>query len=223
MKIKGPFLTLAAGVVLAAGLIELSSIAAHSDTAPAPRALATSAKPAAPPAGSEASPSPTASPNVELKTAPEVTYAGPVGGTGAQLAIVTKDGQAVAYLCDGKKTEAWLRGTAAGGQLDLTGKQASLTGKYDANKPRTATGSVTLAGKSWSFTIKQTTAPSGLYRAAATVRNAKVVGGWIVLPNGRQVGIVSVNDVPTASPVLDLTTGTATLDGTQLTAQREVP
>ena len=38
------------------------------------------------------------------------------------IAIAVKDGKAIAYVCDGKKIEAWLDGTLQGDTLALTGK-----------------------------------------------------------------------------------------------------
>ncbi len=60
--------------------------------------------------------------------------------------------------------------------------------------------------------------PSGLYRASAQVRQAKVVGGWIVLPNGSQVGVVDVAGEPTTAPPLDTATLTTTVNDTTVTA-----
>jgi serine/threonine-protein kinase len=222
MRIKGPFLTLTAGVVLAGGVFGLSTAAARVTTTPAGARPYVSAgtsqtatatpEPTATPAASGTSAPPSAA-------APNVNYAGSAGG-GSSLAIATKNGSAIAYLCDGKRLEAWLHGTAAGGKLALTGNQASLTGTYDtATKTATAAGSVTAGGKTWKFTIRAVTAPSGLYRATATVRNAKLVGGWIVLPDGRQVGIVSIDGVPAGAPALDITARTATVEGTPVSAE----
>jgi hypothetical protein len=57
------------------------------------------------------------------------------------------------------------------------------------------------------------TKPSGLYRATANVRNAKVVGGWIVLANGEQVGLLSVAGAPEEAPPLDPTANSVTVGG----------
>jgi hypothetical protein len=216
MRLQGPFLTLTAGVVLAGGVFGLSTAAARVTTTPAGAQRAVSAgtgqTATATPAASGTSAPPSAA-------APDVTYAGSAGG-GSSLAIATKNGLAIAYLCDGKRLEAWLHGTAAGGKLSLTSKQASLTGTYDtAAKTATAAGSVTVAGKTWKFTIRAVAAPSGLYRATATVRNAQLVGGWIVLADGRQVGIVSIDGVPAGAPPLDITARTATVEGAPVSAE----
>ena len=84
--------------------------------------------------------------------------------------------------------EAWLQGTAADGELDLTRPSGgnSLTGTFGNG---VAAGDVTAAGRSSSRSRLKTVAPpSGLYRATADVRDAKLVGGWIVLADGDQVG-----------------------------------
>ncbi len=44
-------------------------------------------------------------------------YAGEVNGGGASVAISIHGSQAIAYVCNGSVIEAWLKGTAAGGQL----------------------------------------------------------------------------------------------------------
>jgi serine/threonine-protein kinase len=126
------------------------------------------------------------------------------------------DGSAVAYLCDGRQLESWLQGTVAGGRLALTGSGgANLTG---ALGPAGAAGTVTAAGRTWTFEAPPATRPSGLYRIAATVNGAKVVGGWIVLADGSQVGVVSIDGTPAAAPPLDTSTGAVTVNGTQVTA-----
>jgi serine/threonine-protein kinase len=65
--------------------------------------------------------------------------------------------------------------------------------------------------------------PSGLYRAIAIVRGAKIKAGWIVLPDGSQVGSLEPNTnaaAPSATraPMLDVTTGTAHDGNTVLVA-----
>ena len=146
---------------------------------------------------------------------PPVTYAGSVNGNPATLAIVVKDGRAVAYLCDGKSAEAWLQGSATGGTLELDGPgAASLTGSYGNG---VANGTVRATGKEWTFSVKTVAPPSGLYRATANVRNAQLVGGWIILDNGQQVGLVKLGDSTIPAPPLDTATKTATVDGATVT------
>jgi serine/threonine-protein kinase len=147
-----------------------------------------------------------------------VTYAGYTTGGAATIAIAVKDGQAIAYLCDGKRAESWLQGIAVDGTLTLSGTHdGSLTGRYADG---VATGSVTAGGRQWTFRAPVATAPSGLYRASAEVRDATIVAGWIVLADGSQVGLLDTDDVPGVAPRLDPATGTATVDGTPLSATR---
>jgi hypothetical protein len=221
VKIKGPFLTLTAGAVLAAGVFGFSTAAARVKTPPADAQRGVSAGTSQAPTATPTAPETSAPPSTDAPaTAPNVTYAGSVNGGGSSLAIATKNGSAIAYLCNGKRIEAWLRGTAANGKLSLTGTQASLTGTYNtATKTATATGSVTAAGKTSKFSLRAVAAPSGLYRATATVRNAQLVGGWIVLADGSQVGIVSIAGVPAGAPTLDTAARTATVEGMPVTAE----
>jgi hypothetical protein len=214
---KGPIITLLAGLILAAGLMVLNLSAtnakpgtnAASDVVGASPAVTTS-RPAAttPPAAAS---TPAAADQPPAGT--QITYAGNVtGGRGATLAIAITDGKAIAYLCDGKSAEAWLQGTASGGSLNLTGTgEERLTGTYGNG---VAAGTVTAAGRQFAFSLRTVAPPSGLYRAAANVRNAKLVGGWIVLANGTQVGLVRLGDSLVPAPPLDTTNRTATVDGT---------
>lgn len=219
MKRNGPLLTLLAGLALAAVLITVNlTVTARGGDDPEPAGFGAAPATSAP---AESAP-PSASPSAEASPAApaakvNATWAGTVDGGGATIAISVTDGVAVAYLCDGKKAEVWLQGTAADGKLSLTGKNgATLVGAFGGGK---ATGTVTAGGRRWTFTIKTVAKPSGLYRATATVRNAKVVGGWIVLPDGSQVGVVTVDDVPQPAPAIDPATGAVTVDGAALTAE----
>ena len=119
------------------------------------------------------------------------TWAGRLASGEGTLAVAAKNGAAIAYLCDGDKLEEWMTGTAIGGKLDLRSDDGSrLTG---AASRTSATGTVTVDGKARPFTIEVAQKPSGLYRFANRVRGAKIVGGWIVLKDGRQVGLATVD------------------------------
>jgi serine/threonine-protein kinase len=216
LKRQGPILTLAAGVVLAAVLMALNLNASRTraaDQSAAGAGESTTVAGAGSPAPTTSGPAPTtAPPVVEAPT----TYAGNVGGGGATIAIAVKDGKAIAYLCDGRSAEAWLQGTAQAGTLALTGAgNASLAGNY-ANG--VATGTVTAAGREWTFSVGTVQAPSGLYRASADVANAQVVGGWIVLADGTQVGTQRQGDQVTPAPRLNLPDRTAVLNGVTVNA-----
>lgn len=211
MKRNTPLTTLLVGAAIAFGLIAASSIATAQDFqrqrgAEGDKVVVASAPPAPTPAATSAAPA----------AKVNAVWAGSTDGGAATIAISVKDGIAVAYLCDGKRAEAWLQGTAADGKLALTGaKGAKLDGTFGGGK---ATGTVTAAGKQFTFTAPAVAKPSGLYRAVADVRNAKVVGGWIVLPDGSQVGVLTTNGAPAPAPSLDPATGAVTVDGTPITA-----
>jgi hypothetical protein len=146
------------------------------------------------------------------KSPTRATYAGRVGGGGGSVAVSIHNGQVIAYVCNGSTVEAWLKGTASGGRLAMTGKnRARLTAKYASGK---ITGDVVAHGTDYSFSVPVVNKPSGLYQATAVVRGAKVKAGWIVLPDGSQVGSFEADassGAPSAveAPMLDLATGTA--------------
>ena len=65
--------------------------------------------------------------------------------------------------------------------------------------------------------------PSGLYRTASNVRGARLVGGWIVLADGTQVGLASFAGSPVPAPPLDMSTRTTTILGAKVTAAPAAP
>jgi hypothetical protein len=235
----GPVVTLLVGLVMGIVLGALSANAASDDagrrnaaadqtanqaagvaqtaTATPPPTQAASPTPAASPTLAAASPTPApAAPAPPTPDKFRAAYAGQVDDGTASVAIAIRDGGAIAYLCDGNRLEAWLLGTALGGNLNLTGpRNASLTGTYDKNS---VTGLITAGGRTWTLQIRVAKKPSGLYRSTAQVRGARVVTGWIVLPGGRQVGMSNAGGVETPAPPLDLANRTATVSGVQVTA-----
>lgn len=232
MSNRRSLVTLLSGLGLAAVLLALSAQATRDTAAqaqstpdqPAAEAPATdqpAPKPSADPpatqspAGGAAAPAPPPAPPPAL----DVTWAGRVDGGSATIAITARGNVAVAYLCDGT-IESWLRGTAADGRLTLTGRGATLTGTFGNGRAR---GTVTAAGRRFTFDVAAVPAPSGLYRATATVRGARVVGGWIVLPDGSQVGLATVDGLPVTPSALDVDSGRATVAGTPLTASPVAP
>ena len=223
-KQKGPLITLAAGLAMAAVLMVMNLSVTRSQGATANEAAdtvagtaVTTAPASTPPASTPpaSTPSAAATPPSEPGPGSQITYAGYVNGDGATVAIAITDGKAIAYLCDGNSTEAWLQGTASGGSLDLTGPgEAKLTGTY---RKGVATGDISAAGRQYAFSAKPVAPPSGLYRASANVRNAQLVGGWIVLANGKQVGLVQLGASRFSAPPLDTTTRTVTVEGATVT------
>jgi hypothetical protein len=221
MRAKGPFLTLLAGLAVAVVLIVVNANVAGGKTTaqePAGNNAPAPAQPGAPAPEKPGEPNQPDQPDKPDNQAKplNVTWAGEVEGGGATVAIVAKNNKAIAYVCDGKKTEAWLKGTAANGKLDLSGgKNTTLLGTFGDGR---AKGSVYAAGKRWTFDVGTVKKPSGLYRATEDVRGARVEGGWIVLADGTQVGVVTVGGRPAAAPRLDLDSGTATVNGASVTA-----
>ena len=219
MKIKTPYLTLLVGAALGAVLLVASMLATPQAPAspvaaatPAPASSAT-AQP------SPASPTPTATAVANVPA--RANYAGEVNGGGASVAISIHHGQAIAYVCNGSVIEAWLKGTAANGHLTMTGKgHARLSATY---RTKRAVGHVIAHGVRYTFSAPAVHKPSGLYRSIAVVRGAKIKAGWIVLPDGSQVGSLEPNTnaaAPSATraPMLDVTTGTAHDGNTVLVA-----
>lgn len=197
MKRLGPLLTLLAVVVLGATLFTVNS-------AGNPASQPAAAVGAAPPAG--AAPTAEAAAPTAAAVAPAVAekaYAGRTSGNELTIAIAVKDGRAVAYLCDGKKVEAWLEGTLSGSDLSLKNESgsATVTGTADADK---SVGTVKVGDRSWPFAAKGVKAPAGLYEGRADVRGVVNRIGWIVLPDGSQTGIrTPANGEPGPAPVLD--------------------
>jgi hypothetical protein len=210
MKSKMPIITLLAGAAAAVVLLVASMLSAHQ--APARSTTAATAAPAS----TVSSPPPTASPRptaTALVNVPSrADYAGEVNGGGASVAIAVHGSQAIAYVCNGYVIEAWLKGTATAGKLDLTGKNhARLKAAYRFRK---AVGYVLADGTRYTFSAPSVHKPSGLYESIAIVAGAKIKAGWIVLPDGQQVGSIESNAdsaVPSATraPALDVATGTA--------------
>lgn len=217
MASKGPLLTLLGGGMLAGMLLVASVVAAaqeRDDTDPEAAGAAPTTE--APEAGLSPSPEPEPSPEPAEEVVP-VSYVGGVDGGGASVAIVLNGDDAIAYVCDGE-IEAWLSGPVGEGELALAGDDAELTASYDDNG---ASGEITALGETWSFTTEQVDEPQGLYRVADTfLGGAEVDGGWIVLPDGRQIGVLTVDGATTTAPELDTATGEVAVPGGTVTAER---
>ncbi|EMF51235.1 MULTISPECIES: hypothetical protein [Streptomyces] len=223
MKRSGPLLTLLGGLLLALFMLSLNATTGT-------RAGSASATNDPPPASATPSPPPSPPPSPSARTSPspapappaDADYTGRTDDDSAAVAVTLRDGRAVAYFCDGRDKEAWLKGDVRddGGMRLTGGDGAELNGTL---KGGSVTGTVDIAGHAYGFTAPRTAEPSGLYRATGNVRGARVDGGWIVLPDGRQVGILKRDGEPAAAPEIDPATGTVTVDGEQLTARPVTP
>jgi hypothetical protein len=198
---RGPLLTLLAVAGLAAVLLGVNAVresappAAQQVAAPAvePAPAATEAPPATPPPATESA------------------YAGRTAGNEATIAIAVKDGRAVAYLCDGKKIEAWLEGTVEGSTLSLTGADgATVTGELSDGA---VFGEAAAKGKQWPYSAALATPPAGAYRGRVSVEGVQKRIGWNVLPDGSVTGIISDPNGVAPAPPLDPAARTASLDG----------
>jgi len=224
MKRTGPLFTLLAGLLLALFMLSLN---ATTGTKPASTSQAdTPADKVSPaPTKTKASPSPTPSspsPSPTKAPAPNADYAGRTDDDSAAVSVSLRDGRAIAYFCDGRDKESWLKGDVeADGSMKLTGKGGSvLNGTL---KGKSIRGTVDIEGGDYAFTADKAVKPSGLYRATATVRDAEIDGGWIVLSTGDQVGILNRDGKPSPAPRIDPETGAVTIDGERLTARPVTP
>lgn len=231
MKQRGPVLTVAAVAVL--GFILLTfNILSGSEGSPAP--VASSGSPSAttsvenrtsrqranaPAADTPSSPG-TAPPGTTAPGATTVAgkpfpasadYVGTIplatGGT-MTVSITVKNDKAVAYACDGNSVETWLRGTASGGQLKLTGKNdARLSGSLDGTSVK---GKLWIGAKQWDYTAAPVTAPAGIYVSD----NGYERTSWIVDSSGNTTGVRRLAD-GTTTPAADRPlTGGALTDST---------
>ncbi|MDQ0953582.1 major membrane immunogen (membrane-anchored lipoprotein) [Streptomyces phaeochromogenes] len=222
MKRSGPLFTLLAGLLLALFMLSLNATSGTRSTSTGSESsgdvVSASPTPTASPPSGKPSPSPSPS-----KTAvPNADYAGRTDDDSSAVAVTLRDGKAVAYFCDGRDQESWLKGDVeADGSMRLTGQNGNvLTGELKGKRIR---GTVDMGQREYGFTADKALKPSGLYRATATVRGAEVDGGWIVLPSGRQVGILNRAGKPGPAPRIDPETGAVTVDGQRLTAKPVTP
>ncbi len=185
--------------------------AAASATGSATAAQATSAPPR-PSASTPTSPS-AAEPEPAGEQFPgEVVYAGRTEGGSIAVAVAVRGDRAAAYLCDGESVESWLRGAVEDGDtLSLRNKNGTneLEAKLDGGRLE---GRIDVDGDELQFTLEEAKKPAGLYRA----RGAKTTIGWIVLPDGSQVGVQTTGEESTPAPELDPDNPEVTVDGEAL-------
>ena len=209
---RSPLVTLAAAAVGLVVLLVVDSTQTGS-SAPADTVAATPATAPAtttqPPATEPTEPPPRTTAPTQLTA----VFTGRTKGREATLAIAVKGGRAVAYVCDGRRLEAWLTGTFTAGQLALRSRTGErLVGTASA---KAATGSFTLRGRTLTFAASPAGPPAGLYR---TKNNSSTIG-WIVLPDGSQVGIDN-DGTPAPAPRLDPVSRLASVGGAPVTASQ---
>ncbi|NUK27417.1 hypothetical protein HRW14_25810 [Streptomyces lunaelactis] len=228
MKRSGPLLTLLAGLLLGLFMLSLNATtgtratASSGGTTAPPSPTAPSPSGPAPSTPAPSTPAPGTSASATASPRPDAEYAGRTADDTAAVSVSVRGSKAIGYFCDGRDQESWLRGEVGDdGSMRLTGDDgARLEGVLRAGK---LDGTVEIQDRTWQFTAAKAVRPSGLYRATAEVRGAKLDGGWIVLPDGRQVGILKRDGKPAAAPRIDPASGAVTVDGTRLTARPVVP
>ncbi|WP_223256400.1 hypothetical protein [Micromonospora endophytica] len=152
---------------------------------------------------------------------------------GATIAITVKNGKAEAYVCDGREMEVWLSGTVRDGKIELTGKDAKLDGIIRGDS---ASGEMVVGVRRWKFeaqpeekVVEEANVKVGeattaaIYRASDEARKAGIDGGWIFLPDGNQIGIVTWNGEPIPAPPLDPAFYSTVVNGVTVTADPVVP
>ncbi|MFI7674586.1 hypothetical protein [Actinophytocola sp. NPDC049390] len=193
------------------------NVAATGTDAPA----TTTTTPAPPPTTAEPPPPPASTTTTEEAPPPkprfpaEVVYAGRAADSNLAIAVAVKGDEAAAYLCDGARVESWLRGTAVDGTVNLESKDGTttLTGELiDGN----LNGTVSIAGRERQFSLAVAKAPAGLYRGEGGTTTL----GWILLPDGTQVGIARTASGAAPAPALDPAKGAVTVGGTRITAEK---
>ncbi len=159
-------------------------------------------------------PTPTATASQNESDFPnKIVYAGYADDDSTAIAVAILGTRAAAYLCDGSNVEAWLRGTVDGDEITLTGKRgARLEAELDDD---TLEGTIEVNDEKLDFAIREAKSPAGLYRA----KGSKTTIGWIVLPNGSQVGIQTTGEESSPAPKLDPANPEVTVDGEQLAGE----
>jgi hypothetical protein len=145
----------------------------------------------------------------------EGTYVGHTSAASTSIAIATKAGKAVAYVCDGKRTELWLQGTSSGDALSLQAANGQLTGSIKDGK---ATGTVRIGTQNLTFTVPVVKRPAGLYRANSAAAGVTTRISWIVQADGTEVGLLTRGTDQQPAPQLDPAAGSVVVDGSQVAA-----
>lgn len=199
---RSPLVTLAATAV---GLVALLVVNSTQTNTPSQTAAATpTSTPTTAPPTTEA---PTTTTPATSEPTPTkhltATYVGKTTDREATVALAVKGDRAVAYVCDGRRLEAWLTGTVKDEGVTLRSRSGEQLVAVVGTE--NATGTLTLDGRPLRFVIDLAGPPAGLYRSSGSSRTI----GWIVLPDGSQVG-VDDDGSPAPAPRLDPDTGFAT-------------
>jgi hypothetical protein len=139
-------------------------------------------------------------------------YAGVVEETGNLLAIAALDDRVRLFVCD-DADEVWLEGSVSRDGM-VTLKVADGKRRVGFFNTREGVGSFWIGNRLRSFKAAPVDRPAGLYQARSA--NRDLVAGWVVLPNGDQVGAVTLNGVNQPAPSIDPAGTTVTVAGEEL-------
>lgn len=211
MSTKGPLLTLGAVAVLGAALL-LANIS--NESAP-PQSI----KPSASSVSASASPgslqSPTQPPPEAFPAKADYVGKIPTDRRVMTLEITVEGDKAIAYACDGKSVEVWLRGSAVNGTVSLNNKDRTshLTGQLVGGS---VTGILSIDQDQWNFTAAPAQPPAGLY---VYLENGSR-DSWIIDQNNGVTGVVRRPDgSKSPAPPLSIN-GTAVINNKTITATR---
>ena len=220
---RGPVITLAAAALVGAGLFTADVLTDPARTraaeTPVAAAVATAAATSTTTAPPTATTTTSASPSTTTTSAPATAaaylstavYVGRDAARRTSVAVAVRDGKVAAYVCDGRSVESWLTGTASGTTATLVGGGDRLVAEATEGGLH-VTG--TVRGRPVDVTAALASAPAGLYRLDG---NSTTIG-WIIQPDGTQVGLkVSGGNVAPA-PVL-IPGQAVTVDGRTATPQ----
>lgn len=123
-------------------------------------------------------------------------FAGVVRETGNYLAFAVLDGRARGFVCD-EQDEAWFEGEVSkdGVVTLVTPSSRKRVGFFNTLQ---GVGTFWIEGRLRTFQAAPVDKSAGLYRAQSP--NGRLVAGWVVLPNGDQVGVATSNGVNQAAP-----------------------
>ena len=147
------------------------------------------------------------------------SFAGPVEGTDAYLAVLSAGSTTLAYLCDGANGATWFAGTATSDKLMIQSKKGDrLELRAEQSK---AVGTLVLDGTERAVALDGVATPSGLYVLEPHLPQDTLktyLGGWIVLPDGSVKGAVKSRDAVVANPPLNLKASSVPLPSGQTVA-----
>ncbi len=127
---------------------------------------------------------------------PLKTYVAPIEGTDAQLALITDGNRVAGYVADGKSVSTWFATDELDdGKATLATRDGFELGEVEISDD-SASGEISLAHQLLSFDenipfeADLAEGKAGLYVAAEKEGADSFEAGWVVLPDGSEVGNV---------------------------------